>query len=62
MFTVGNEQAVGLVVAPPDAAAELVQLRQTKTVGAFNDHDGAVGHVYAHLNDGRGNQDIGMSS
>ena len=35
-----------------------MQLRQTKTLGALNEHDGGVGHVDTHFNDGGRDEDI----
>ena len=50
----GEQQAVGLGFAPPDAAAKLVQLGQAEAVGRLDDHDRRVGHIHAHLDhDGR---------
>ena len=40
-----DEQAVGLLGAPADAAAQLVELREPEPVGLLHDHDRRVRHV-----------------
>ena len=54
----GEQNAVGLRVAPPDPAAKLVELAQTEPVRVLDDHQRGVGHVHAHLDHGGGHQDI----
>ena len=47
-----KEKAVGLMFAASDAPAELVELGESEPVGILDDHDGGVGHVDAHFDDG----------
>ena len=54
----GQEEAVALVGAAPDASAELVKLGEAESVGGFDHHYGGVGDVYANFDDGGGNEDI----
>ena len=44
-----NEYAKRLVRASTDAPPELVQLRQPKSIGIFDQHDRGVGDIHAHL-------------
>ena len=44
--------------AASDASAELVELGEAEPIGGLDHHDGRVGHVYAHLNDGGGDEDV----
>ena len=46
------------MLEPADAAAQLVKLRQTEAVGAFDDDRVAVGDIQAALDDGRADQDL----
>lgn len=55
---VGNQEAVGGFGSPADAAADLVELGQAKTVGVFDHHDGGVGDVDADFDDGGGEEGI----
>ena len=43
-------------VPAPDAPAELMQLRQTETLGILDQHDGGVGNIDAHFDHGRADQ------
>ena len=53
-----QEVGVGLFAAPPDSAAELIELGESERVGAIHD-DGVGGrHVDARLDNGGGNEDI----
>ena len=48
----GHENAVAFGGAAADAAAQLVQLRQTEALGMFDHHDRGIGHVNADFDDG----------
>ena len=43
------------------SAAQLVQLRQTEALGILDDDDRGAWHVHAHLQHGRGDQDIELA-
>ena len=43
-----------------DTAAELVKLGQSEAVGIFNDHQGGVGHINAHLDHRRRHEEVGF--
>ena len=47
----GHEKAKRLPTPAPDAAAELVQLRETKSLRVLDQHRRGVGHVHADLDD-----------
>ena len=47
-----EDDAVGLLGAPPDAAPQLMELGKAETLGVFDDHHGRVGDVDPHLDDG----------
>ena len=49
---------IGLMVAAAHAAAQLVQLRQTKLVGARNHNGVGRGHINARFNDGGAEQHV----
>ena len=49
---------VGLVFEAPDAAAELVELREAEAVGPFDDNRIAVGNIQTALNDRRADEDL----
>ena len=49
----GDEQAVRLLGAPADAAAELVELREPEAVGLLDDHHRRVRHVHADFDERR---------
>jgi len=53
-----HEVGVGLVVAAAHAAAQLVQLGQTKLVGAAHDDGVGAGHVNASFDDGGAQQHV----
>jgi hypothetical protein len=48
--------------APPDAAAQLVQLRQAEAVGAPDEHRVGTRHVEPGLHDVGGEQDIALAA
>ncbi len=54
-----EQVGVGLVVRAPDAAAQLVQLRQAELVGAIDHYRIRVRVVDAGLDDGRAQQHVG---
>src|SRR5579885_2779691 len=53
-----DEQAVALLAAAPDAAAQLVQLREPEAVGFLHDHDRRVRDVDADLDHGRRDEHV----
>ena len=53
-----HQVGVGLVVAAPDATAQLVQLSQAKLVGAAHDDGVGAGYVNPSFNDGGAEQHI----
>ena len=56
---VGHHQVgIGLVVASPHAAAQLVQLGQAELVGTAHDDGVGAGHVNAGLDDGGAQQQV----
>ena len=55
---VEEKVGVGLAVETPDAAAELVELRQTEAVRALDDQRVAVRDVEAGLDDRRADEDV----
>ena len=57
-----QEDAVRLVRAAADTAAQLVQLRQSETFGVLDDHDRRVGHVDADLDHGRRDEDVELAA
>ena len=58
----GHEYAEALVGTSAHAASELVKLRESESLGVFDDHDGGVGHVHAHLDHGGGHEDVRLSA
>ncbi len=59
---IGDEQvAVGAPVRAPDAAAELVQLREPEVVGAIHEHRVRVRHVEPRLDDHRRHEHIDLA-
>ena len=52
-----EQQAGRLAAAAPDAAAQLVQLRQAEALGMLDHHDRGLGHVDADFDHGGGHQD-----
>ena len=53
-----QQVGVGLVVAAPDAAAQLVELGEAELVGALDQDGVGAGHVDAGLDDGRAHQHV----
>jgi hypothetical protein len=47
--------------APAHATAQLVQLREAKPFGMFDQHDGGVGHVHPHFHHRRRHQNVGVA-
>lgn len=58
LVVVGHEETVGLHGVSSDAAAELVELGESKSFGVFDDHDGGGGDVDSNFDDGGGDEDI----
>ena len=56
-----NEEAPRRVAAAPDAAAELVELREAEAVGVLDDHHRRVRHVDADLDHGRGDEHVELA-
>ena len=56
-----DEQAVALLRAAADAAAQLVQLRETEPVGLLHDHDRRVRHVDADLDHRRRHEHVELA-
>lgn len=50
---VRDGDAEGFVLTTADAAPELMQLRQTESIGVLDDHERCVGHVDTDLDDHR---------
>jgi hypothetical protein len=44
--------------AASNAAAQLMQLRQSEALGVLDDHDGGIGNVDADFHNGGGHQDL----
>ena len=53
-----DQQAVALVAASPDPAAQLVQLREPEAIGLLHDHDRRVRNVDADLDHGRRDEHV----
>ena len=58
---VAEQQAVALVGAAADAPAELVELRESEAVGAFDHHHRRVRDVDADFDDGGRDEDVGVA-
>ena len=56
-----GEVGVGVAAAPPDASADLVQLREPHAVGVLNDQRVGVGKVDAGLDDGGADQHVDLA-
>ena len=56
-----DEQAVGLLGAAPDPAAQLVELREAEAVGFLHDHHGRVRDVDADLDHGRRDEHVELA-
>ena len=57
-----EQKADAMLVAAPYPASQLVELGKAKAVRMFNDHQGRVGNVDPHLDDGGGDQDLEIAS
>ena len=57
-----QQEAVRLVAAAADAAAQLVQLRQAEALGVLDDHHARVRHVDADLDDRRRHEDLQLAA
>ena len=55
---VADEDAKRLLAAAPHATAQLVQLRQAKALGVFDDHHRGIGHIHPNLDDRGADQDL----
>jgi hypothetical protein len=53
-----EQQAGRLAGAAPDAAAQLVQLREAEALGVLDHHDRRVGHVDADFDHGGRDEDL----
>ena len=58
VLVVGDQDAVGLVPAPAHPAPQLVELAQAEPLRVLDHHDGGVGHVHPHLDDGGGHENV----
>ena len=58
VFVVNQQVGVGLVMAAPDASAQLVQLREAEFVRAVHDNGVRIRYVNAGFNDGGAQQNI----
>ena len=58
---VSEEDAVRLVLAATDPAAQLVELGEPEALGALDHHHGRVGDVDPDLDHGRRHQDVGLA-
>ena len=56
-----EEEAEAGGAAPPDAAAELVELGEAKTFGALDHHDGGFGNIDPDLDYGCGDEELGVA-
>src|SRR5664279_2186650 len=61
-FAAGHQNAVRLCAAASDAPAQLMQLRETETLGVLHDHDVGVGHIHANLDDSSRDQHINFAA
>ena len=57
-----DEQAVRLLRPAPDAAAQLVKLREAEAVGLLDDHHGRVRDVHADLDHRRRDEDVELAA
>src|SRR6266542_3551071 len=62
LLLVRHENAVRLSRAAPDAAAELVELREAVAVGVDDEHDRGVRHVDADLDHRRGDEHVELAA
>ena len=58
---VDHQQAIALVLAPADAPAQLVELREAEAFGVLDEHEVGVFHVDADLDDRRGDQRVDLA-
>ena len=58
----GDEEAVALLRATADAAAELMELREAEALGVIDDHEGGVGDVDADFDHGGGDEDVEVAA
>ena len=49
------------VRATPDAAAQLMQLRQSESLGVFNEHDRCIRNIDSHFDHSRADQGVRLS-
>src|SRR3954452_3116979 len=54
----GDQDAVALRRAAADAAAKLVELGETETLGLLDEHQGGVAYVHADFDDRGGHEDL----
>ena len=57
----GGEDAVALAAATAHTAPQLVQLGKTEAVGVLDHHQGGIGHIHTHFNDGGGHQNVAFA-
>ncbi len=57
-----HEQTERLVGTAPHPAAQLMELRQTETLGFEDDHHRCIGHVDTHLDDGGGHKYLRLAT
>ena len=55
-----DENTPGFALSASDTSAQLMQLGKTEALGILHDHQAGIRHVDAHLDDGRGNQDVDL--
>ena len=56
-----EQDAVRLVAAAADAAAQLMELRQAEPLGVLDDHHGGIRHVDADFDDGRRHEKLDLA-
>src|SRR5512141_2098667 len=61
LFFLREQETKRLLVSAPDASAELMELRQAKTICAFDHHYGGVRHVDADFDHGGGDEHIDLA-
>ena len=57
-----DEQAIRLLGPPPDAASELMELREAEPIGFLDDHDGRVRDVHSNLDHSRRDKDVELTA
>src|SRR5918996_1730267 len=55
-----EQDADAVACTAADAAPQLVQLRQTKMLCAFNHHQRSIGYVNANFDDGRADEQVDL--